>query len=64
MGDCLLTGKPRQYTPNHLSQLSLLSVIQPTWGEIFMGGRNNNEVLAYLHEGANYFSAHRRLFTV
>jgi len=23
MGDCLLTGKPSEYVPNHLGQLSL-----------------------------------------
>jgi len=28
MGDCLLTGKPSQYVPNHPGQLSLPSL----WG--------------------------------
>ena len=37
MGDCLQTGKPSRYLPNHLGQLSFLSVMgglieyQPVW---------------------------------
>jgi len=30
MGDCLLTGKPSRYVPNHLGQLSLPSL----WGRL------------------------------
>jgi len=33
-------------------------------GEIFMGWRNNNGVGGFFMAGGNYFSAHRRLFTM